>query len=202
MKNYALLAGAAFMLLGMPAFAQDAPAPDAGVAADSMPMPAAPDATTMPAPDAGMTPAPDAGMTPAPDATTMPAPGAGATGAPSTDAGMTTPPADAGMTTATTGAAAPADPAKAAAAEQMISQNWAKYDPDNKGALTPLQFGAWVMAAQGQDMSAQIDKTRTSRAAGLPATKVLNATAGEFSRADTNGDRTISREELKAYLSA
>lgn len=94
-----------------------------------------------------------------------------------------------------------ADPAKAQAADQMIAQNWTKYDKANTGQLTPLEFGSWVLAAQGNDMTAQVEKSRQSKAANLPATKVLNATAAEFSKADTNKDHTISQEELKAYLS-
>ena len=82
----------------------------------------------------------------------------------------------------------------------MIAQNWSKYDEGNKGQLTPLEFGAWVLAAQGNDMGKQIEKTRQSRQANLPATKVLNATAAEFSKADANKDRTISQDELRTYL--
>lgn len=189
MKNHALLAGAAFMLFGTAAIAQDMPAPDAGMPADAAPTaPAMPDATMPATPDAG---APDVGSTP------MPAPPSAPEASAPADAASTA----AGVPSATS-SGAPADPAKAQAAEQMISQNWAKYDPDNKGSLSPLQFGEWVMAAQGRDMSAQINKSRTGKGAGLPATKVLNATSAEFGRADKNGDRMISREELLAYLTA
>lgn len=92
------------------------------------------------------------------------------------------------------------DPAKAQAADQMIAQNWSKYDKKNTGQLTPLEFGSWVMAAQGNDMTAQVERSRQSKAANLPATKVLNATATEFSKADTNKDHMVSQDELRTYL--
>lgn len=119
-----------------------------------------------------------------------------ATGAP-----VAADPTAAGMQTAT-GTAAPAatDPAKAQAADQMIAQNWSKYDAGGKGQLTPLEFGTWVLAAQGNDMGQQIEKSRQSRQANLPSTKVLNATAAEFSKADANKDRAISQDELRTYL--
>jgi hypothetical protein len=49
-------------------------------------------------------------------------------------------------------------------------------------------------------MTAQIEKSRQSRQANLPSTKVLNATAAEFSKADSNKDRMISQDELRSYL--
>jgi penicillin V acylase-like amidase (Ntn superfamily) len=83
-----------------------------------------------------------------------------------------------------------------------VQADWAKYDKGNKGSLTPLEFGTWVLATSGQDMSAQVEKTKTGKQANLPAVKVLNATAAEFSKADKDRNRTISPDELTAYLSA
>ena len=134
-----------------------------------------------------------------------PADAASAAAAPASDAASAAAmPAQSGADTQSatnaTAAAPAVDPAKAQAAEQMVAQNWSKYDAGNKGQLTPLEFGNWVMAAQGNDMTAQVEKSRQSKAANLPSTKVLNATAAEFSKADTNKDHQVSQDELKAYL--
>jgi hypothetical protein len=212
MRFHMLMAGTAALAFATGAIAQEAVAP------------AAPDAATMPAPADATTPASPADAAAAAptdttntaNAATTTAPAAdaaaSATATPSTDAATAAaPPATDAATAATapaadtaTAAAAPAagalDPAKAQAADQMIAQNWSKYDAGGKGQLTPLEFGAWVLAAQGNDMSAQIEKTKQSRQANLPATKVLNATAAEFSKADSNKDRTISQDELRTYL--
>lgn len=176
MKKTILLAGAALLALGGTAIAQDNPA-----APGTDPM----QQTQPPAAEA---PAPDAGAAP-----TAPAPADASTTAPTTateGAAATTTDASTAGTTATGSASA------------NVQADWAKYDPENKGSLTPLQFGKWIMASRGQDMSAQVDKTVHSKAADLPAVKVLNATATEFSKADTDKDRKISPAELTAYLSA
>ena len=83
-----------------------------------------------------------------------------------------------------------------------MNADWAKYDEGNKGKLTPLEFGNWVMAAKGQDMTAQVEKTKSSKKANLPAIKVLNETASDFAKADTDKDRAISPNELAVFLSA
>lgn len=161
-------------------------------------------AATSPATTSDMAATPPASDAASAAAAPTPAP-ADPTAAPDAQAATSMPaPADptaAGTQTAT-GAAAPAavDPAKAQAADQMIAQNWSKYDAGGKGQLTPLEFGTWVLAAQGNDMGQQIEKSRQSRQANLPSTKVLNATAAEFSKADANKDRAISQDELRTYL--
>ena len=191
MRFHMLMAGTAALAFATGAIAQEAAAP------------AAPDAAAMPAPADTTTPATpaEAPAAAAPADTANTANAAAAT-APAADAAASA--AAAPATDAATAAAAPApaavDPAKAQAADQMIAQNWSKYDEGNKGQLTPLEFGAWVLAAQGNDMGKQIEKTLQSRQANLPATKVLNATAAEFSKADANKDRTISQDELRTYL--
>jgi len=119
--------------------------------------------------------------------------------APAGDAAATTPGAASTPPQSALNAPAP-DPAKTQAADQMIAQNWSKYDKQNTGQLTPLEFGNWVMAAQGNDMTGRVEQSRHSRASNLPATKVLNATAAEFSKADANKDHMISQDELRAYL--
>jgi hypothetical protein len=212
MKLHIMLAGAAAIAVATGAVGQEAAAPADPSA--TMTQPASPEANASTGP-AGMT-APATGIN-ATDATTgTPADtSAAASPDPATGVAAAPPASDAASAAATPGqttgvdsqsamtAPAPAaavDPAKAQAADQMIAQNWSKYDAGSKGQLTPLEFGSWVLAAQGHDMNAQIEKSRQSRQANLPATKVLNATAAEFSKADANKDRAISQDELRSYL--
>lgn len=219
MKTHMLMASAAALVLATGAMAQDTAMPtmpDATTTDSTGPDPAATTTTPAPADTAATTSASGstaattdtsgtatAATPPASDAAsaaTAPATdAASAAAAPATDAASAAaaPSADTQSAMSTT---APVDPAKAQAADQMIAQNWSKYDKQNTGQLTPLEFGTWVLAAQGNDMSGQVEKTRQSRAANLPATKVLNATAAEFSKADTNKDQKVSQDELKAYL--
>jgi len=214
MRFHMLMAGTAALAFATGAIAQEAAAPAAPDAAATMPAPADTTTPATPADAPAAAATTDTANTANAAAATAPAADAAASAAaaPATDAATaaTAPAADAATaaappaTDAATAAAAPApaaiDPAKAQAADQMIAQNWSKYDEGNKGQLTPLEFGAWVLAAQGNDMGKQIEKTRQSRQANLPATKVLNATAAEFSKADANKDRTISQDELRTYL--
>src|SRR3546814_5220824 len=58
--------------------------------------------------------------------------------------------------------------------------DWAKFDNGGKGYLNPLEFGNWLMAKQGTDMTAEVERTKTSKRADLPAIKVLNATSSQF----------------------
>ena len=126
---------------------------------------------------------------------------------PPTDATQlpTTDDAAAAAAAAAAGAAGPPPPAAAdapvaAAPAADIQAQWAQYDKDSKGYLTPLEFGTWVLARQGQDLTATVEKTRTSKKAGLPAVKVLNATASEFSKADGDHNNQVSPQELANYL--
>ena len=121
--------------------------------------------------------------------------GASAQGTPSTT-GTTAMPGTGGNAAGGTGSATstgmggPAD----------IQGQWSSYDSDGNGSLTPLEFGKWMMEANGQGaMNARVDATRTGRQSNLPAINVLNMTAGALARADTNGDWMVSREELMAY---
>jgi len=180
MKKTMLLAATAMLALGGTAVAQEAPsAPNA-----SPPSSATPPADTPTASEAAPAdPAAASDTTAAPTTATTPAPSASGP-----------------MATNSTPATPAADPARVQAAQQTVQSGWATYDTGNKGALTPLEFGKWVMAAQGQDLSAQVDRTRQSRAANLPAVRVLNATAAAFSKADTNKDRAIQPDELTNFL--
>lgn len=212
MKKSLFFASAALLAISGAAIAQDtttdasAPAETTTTAPADATMPeAAPEATT-PTTDMGSATTPaDAttAQTTAPADATAPAetqPAQSADGAAMPDAAA--PAAEPAQSAQTGMPATAADPAKAQAAQQTVQADWSKYDKDNKGGLTPLEFGTWVMAANGQDMTAQVNKTRQSKSANLPAVKVLNATADAFAKADSNKDKLVSPEELTTFLSA
>ncbi len=186
MNKFMLLGGAALLAISGAAWAQSegaAPAPDAAAAA---PAPVAPEAPAV------ASPAPTDAAPPTTAAATDPAPAPGAP-APAAEAAATVP----------TTPATPAAPATASAdITAKVNAEWAKYDEGNKGKLTALEFGTWVMAVQGQDVTTQVEQTKASKKDNLPAVKVLNATASAFSKADTDKDRMISPTELAAFLSA
>ncbi|QTH23709.1 hypothetical protein HRJ34_09490 [Rhizorhabdus wittichii] len=194
MNKLMLMGGAAMLALSGAAFAQSTgaePAPDTAAApppAETAPPPAD---TTAPADMTAAAPA-------APDAA-APAPPVAQSTMPAADAASTSP------APATADAASPAPPAQQTAtadAAARVNAEWAKYDEGNKGKLTPLEFGNWIMAAKGQDMTAQVEKTKAGKKADLPAVKVLNETASDFAKADTDKDRMISPNELAIFLSA
>jgi hypothetical protein len=194
MNKLMLLGGAALLALAGTAVAQSTgsePAPDA--------------ATASPPPTESIAPADAAPAAPAAPDAAAPAPVAQST-APAADAAATNPtaPAAASVDNATPAAAAApaAAPTATADAAAKVNADWAKYDEGNKGKLTALEFGTWVLAAKGQDITAQVEKTKTSKKANLPAVKVLNATAADFAKADTDKDRAISPNELAVFLSA
>ena len=202
-----LIAGTAFMALSGAASAQNTAPPTS-----NDPAAISPDATTTDSPAAAKDAMTTDSATTATDgratdsgsmaAAAPPADTAPATGATATDSAVSTAQAqpgaapDANAPTAT----APAQTAATGTTSAAVQAEWAKYDKGNKGSLTPLEFGEWVMAANGQDMTTQVASTRTSKMANLPAVKVLNATAGAFSKADTNKDRSVSPDELTTFL--
>lgn len=162
----ALLSASALALM----FAAPAVAQDMPADPAMPPMGAEPAAPAMEAPSPAMdmpAPSPEAAAPPAAPAETMPPAAAPEAGA---------------ATMSTEAAQTPAD--------------WAKFDMGSKGYLTALEFGNWLMAKQGNDMSAEVEKTKTSKKANLPAVQVLNATGTAFLKADTNGDRRITPDEL------
>ena len=64
--------------------------------------------------------------------------------------------------------------------------------------LTPLEFGTWLLEQGGQDVGRQVEATKRSRAANLPAVQVLNVTGSAFAEADLTRDLRVSRAELRA----
>jgi len=89
------------------------------------------------------------------------------------------------------------DSARLAAARKVVEDGWRLYDEDSDGALSPLEFGTWVMSAQGQ---VPARNSRRGRWKGPSSAAVLNATSAAFAKADADGDRAVSRDELIAFL--
>lgn len=79
-----------------------------------------------------------------------------------------------------------------------VASQWSSVSPTG-AALTPLQFGVWLLDAYGQKVDRPVEATKRGRKANLPAIQVLNVTAGALSEADTNHDWRVSREELMAF---
>lgn len=80
------------------------------------------------------------------------------------------------------------------------SQNFAAFDSDRDGSLSPLEFAQYSMAMQapaagGADTS-QAQRDRRSKRSGNAAVQLLNETADQFSQADQNRDMRISQDEL------
>lgn len=203
MTKFAALAGVAMLALGGTAIAQDMaqPSDPAATTTDTTTTAPAPAADTA-MPTTGTEPTPSATTT-ADSMTTQPA-----TSAPAASADANATPAQPGTAPAATADAGMsptmvAEGTKVASADATakVQSGWANYDKGNKGSLTALEFGTWIMAANGQDMTAQVEKSKAGKQANLPAVKVLNATATEFSKADTDKSKTISPEELATYLS-
>jgi hypothetical protein len=88
------------------------------------------------------------------------------------------------------------NPEKLASARKVVDEGWRLYDDNDDGALSPLEFGTWVMRAQGRMPARRGRAKRPSPAA------ILNATSAAFTRADADGNRAISRDELVAFLAS
>lgn len=150
------------MLISAPALAQQKPA------TPQAPPAAQPATQTDPAQPAPQTPAP-AQDSPAPTAATDPAA-----------------PAQAAQT-------APAQPlTKAQQIAQVVDSEFATYDKDKNGVLSPAEFDAWMVALK----TAADPTTR----ADAPATKTWLAQA--FAQADTDKSKTVSKTELNGFLVA
>lgn len=82
-----------------------------------------------------------------------------------------------------------------------IDSQWGELS-SNGTDLTPLEFGTWMLEAQGQTVESQVEATKRGRAANLPAVQVLNVTGMAFAEADMDNDMRVSREELRAFAGA
>lgn len=150
------------MLISAPALAQQKPA------TPQTPPAAQPATQTDPAQPAPQTPAP-AQDSPAPTTATDPAA-----------------PAQAAQT-------APAQPlTKAQQIAQVVDSEFATYDKDKNGVLSPAEFDAWMVA-----LKTAADPTTKADA---PATKTWLAQA--FAQADTDKNKAVSKAELNGFLVA
>jgi len=161
MLKYAFLAGA--MLMSAPAMAQQTPAP-AQTPPATQPAPAQPATQTDPAQQAP---------------------------APAQDATATTPATPAQAAPAQTAQTAPAQPlTRAQQVAQVVDSEFATYDKDKDGVLSPAEFDAWMIALKtASDPSTKPD---------APATKTWLAQA--FAQADTDKNKKISKAELNGFL--
>jgi hypothetical protein len=96
-------------------------------------------------------------------------------------------------------AASSPNPEKLASARKVVDEGWRLYDDNDDDALSPLEFGTWVMRAQGRIPARS---GRRGRAKGPSPAAILNATSAAFTRADADGNRAISRDELVAFLAS
>ncbi|MFC3712316.1 hypothetical protein ACFOMD_07030 [Sphingoaurantiacus capsulatus] len=115
-----------------------------------------------------------------------------ATEAPATEATVTS------TTSVETPAPMDASATMGASVTAAADTNWAQHDADRDGALTPLEFAMHVDAVNGA-LTAEAKRERFSRASGNGAIKLLNTTAADFSKADTNRDRKVDGSELAAW---
>ena len=164
MLKYAFLAGA--MIASAPAMAQQPPAPPQTSLFAEQPAPAAQATQTDPAQPAPQTTAP-AQPAPAPTTATDPAQAAPAQ-------------------------TAQAAPTKAQQIAQVVDSEFATYDKDKDGVLSPAEFDAWMVALKtAADPSTKAD---------APATKTWLTQA--FAQADTDKNKKVSKAELNTFLVA
>lgn len=80
-----------------------------------------------------------------------------------------------------------------------VRAEWNGYDTRHQGRLGPLEFGTWVMRANGA--AVQAPGARRD-AAGMKPVTAMNATARAFAKADANHDGGVTPEEMAAFLTA
>lgn len=85
-------------------------------------------------------------------------------------------------------AAAPAaQAAPPATLDQMVAADFPKFDADKSGELSSSEFDTWMIAAKKQSGAAVPDGEWLSKA---------------FTKADSDQNKTVSANELTAFLSA
>lgn len=85
-------------------------------------------------------------------------------------------------------AAAPAaQAAPPATLDQMVAADFPKFDVDKSGELSNTEFDTWMIAAKKQSGAAVPDGEWLSKA---------------FTKADSDQNKTVSANELTAFLSA
>ena len=91
-------------------------------------------------------------------------------------------------------AAPPAGSAPPASDRTAVDNEFAAYDTDRSGALDQKEFAAWF-ASKAQQKMAESGQNATPEEVN---TQAMSA----FAQADTDSDRSISREELSRFLAA
>lgn len=75
-----------------------------------------------------------------------------------------------------------------------VKAEWAQHDLGNKGRLTPLEFGTWVMKAHGGTVA---DGPKTK---GIKPVSAMNVSATAFARADADHDGGVTPDEMTNFL--
>jgi hypothetical protein len=78
-----------------------------------------------------------------------------------------------------------------------VRAEWPTYDTRHQGRLGPLEFGIWVMRANGATVQPAGARRGT---AGIRPVTAMNVTARAFAQADANHDGGVTPEELAAFL--
>lgn len=93
--------------------------------------------------------------------------------------------------------AAPASPSMSATATSSAQADSPAGAAATGQPLGPLDFAMQIDSRTG----AKAERERANRGAGNSAVRLLNATAADFSKADTNRDRQIDAAEMAAWQS-
>ncbi len=86
-----------------------------------------------------------------------------------------------------TAAAPVARAAPSTSVDQMVAADFPTYDVDKSGELSSAEFDTWMIAAKKQSGAAMPDGEWLSKA---------------FAKADSDQNKTVSSNELTAFLSA
>ena len=68
-----------------------------------------------------------------------------------------------------------------------VNAEWPRYDRNHVGKLGPLEFGTWVLKANGATI-------------GVKPVATMNATARAFARADANHDGAVTPDEMTTFV--
>jgi hypothetical protein len=75
-----------------------------------------------------------------------------------------------------------------------VKAEWPQHDRGNKGKLTPLEFGTWVMRSHGATVA------DGPKAKGIKPISAMNASANAFARADADHDGGVTPDEMTNFL--
>lgn len=78
-----------------------------------------------------------------------------------------------------------------------VRREFPLYDERHQGRLGPLEFGTWVMHANGAEVR---PADAGAGARGVKPVTAMNATARAFSQADLNHDGGVTPDEMARFL--